>query len=273
MSSGEDKIYPLTRIVSGIVVPFLWLAFIILFFFPDQTGARFAWAIKPHMTAVYMGAGYLGGSWLFLNALFGRRWHRVANGFLPITAFTWAMLFATLLHWDRFSHSQLGFALWLILYIVTPFLVPALWFINRRTDPVQVEPGDMQVPRPMRWATGLVGAGASLFAMASFIYPNLIQSVWPWALSPLTGRVMSGWIALLGVGGICMTRDPRWSSWRVPLECIIVWHVVMLLGAIANANDFTGNIINWYTSAILLMLAALASLYVFMETRRRKNGI
>ena len=98
----DDKINPVTRWVAVIVVPFLWLAFLILFFFPDSSGERFAWAIKPHLTAMYMGAGYLGGSWLFINAIIDKRWHRIAGGFLPVTTFTWFMLFATFLHWDRF---------------------------------------------------------------------------------------------------------------------------------------------------------------------------
>ncbi len=64
----DDLILPLTRIVAIVVIPFLWLAFLILFFFPDQTGERFAWQITPHMTSLYIGAGYLGGSWLKKNS-------------------------------------------------------------------------------------------------------------------------------------------------------------------------------------------------------------
>ena len=45
-------------------------------------------AIQPNMTAMFMGAGYIGGSWLFLNAVFGRRWHRVAPGYPAINV--WA---------------------------------------------------------------------------------------------------------------------------------------------------------------------------------------
>ena len=49
----DDHIQPITRIIAVIVVPFLWLAFLILFFTPDLSGERFAWAIKPHMTAIW----------------------------------------------------------------------------------------------------------------------------------------------------------------------------------------------------------------------------
>jgi hypothetical protein len=82
----DDRIYTITRVVALIVVPFLWLAFLILFFNPESTGERFAWAIKPHMTALYMGAGYLGGSWVFINANIGKHWHRLQGVLLPITA-------------------------------------------------------------------------------------------------------------------------------------------------------------------------------------------
>ena len=154
----DDGIYPVTRAVAVIVVPFLWLAFLILFFYPDTTGERFAWAIKPHMTALYMGAGYLGGSWLFINAIFKKQWHRIQGGFLPITTFTWFMMAATFLHWDRFSHGRLGFTLWLILYIVTPFLVPAIYLYNRRTDSGAPEENDLTISSSVSLILKLISA-------------------------------------------------------------------------------------------------------------------
>ena len=38
----DDSIFPLTRAFSVAVVPFLVLAFIILYLFPDESGRRFA---------------------------------------------------------------------------------------------------------------------------------------------------------------------------------------------------------------------------------------
>jgi hypothetical protein len=59
-SKHDDRILPVTRIVSAIIVPFLVLAFLILYFYPDESGQRFAWAIYPRIQAMYVGAGYLG---------------------------------------------------------------------------------------------------------------------------------------------------------------------------------------------------------------------
>lgn len=46
-TSPDDRIFPITRIIAAVVVPFLLLAFLILFFFPGDSGQRFAWEIRP----------------------------------------------------------------------------------------------------------------------------------------------------------------------------------------------------------------------------------
>jgi hypothetical protein len=123
------------------------------------------------MTAMYMGAGYLGGSWLFINAIFGVRWHRIAGGFLPITTFTWFMMLATFLHWDRFSNN-LGFYLWLVLYVVTPFLVPALWNHNRKTDSGEPEPNDILIHPAVLLILKLIALGSLTYAAGRIHQPE-----------------------------------------------------------------------------------------------------
>jgi len=270
MNSTDDRILPFTCVVAVIVVPFLWLAFLILFFYPDSSGIRFAWPIKPHMTALYMGAGYLGGSWLFINAIFGKRWHRIQGGFLPITTFTWFMMIATFIYWDRFVHENLGFILWLILYVVTPFLVPVIWFLNRKTDPKEPEENDVVISSTLRRIPKLFSALLLIFIVVGIINPNLIIQIWPWKLSPLTELVICGWISLLGVGAFVMSNETRWSGWKVPLESIAIWHVLVLIGAVMNISDFKNGLVNWYTVMVLAMLAVIVALYLSMENRRRK---
>lgn len=267
----DDRIQPVTRIVAVIVIPFLWVAFIILFFFPDSSGELFAWAIKPHMTAMFMGAGYFGGSWLFINAVFGNRWHRIAGGFLPITVFTWLMMVATFLHWDRFSHGQIGFYAWLILYVVTPFLVPALWFYNRKTDSGEPEENDIIISSTLLFLLKLAAAGSLLFVIAGFSNPQIVINAWPWTLTPLTARIMCGWIALLGVGAFTMSTENRWTGWKVPLECIAIWHILVMVAAFMNPADFKTGLVNWYTIAVAAMLVAIFIFLPMMEMQRRKE--
>lgn len=261
----DDRISPSTRIVSAIVVPFLVLAFIILYLTPGRSGERFAWEIQPAMTAAFMGAGYLGGAWVFINAIFGRRWHRVAAGFLPVTTFTIFMLLATIVHWERFDLSHIPFLLWLGLYVITPVLVPLIWWHNRVTDPGTLEPDDQRVPAVARWALRLLGLGLVVFAVIGFIVPEWVIGLWPWMLTPLTARIMSGWFALLGVGGLVIANESRWSGWQVGLQSIGLWHLLVIIAALIHPSDFPGGLGNWYVISVVLVLLGMLSLYLVME--------
>lgn len=187
----DDRIFPITRWVLAVVIVVLFFAFLVLYLFPQTTAQNFAWQIKPEITAVFMGAGYISGAYMFVFAVIGRSWHRVKNSLLPVSTFATAMLLVTLLHYDRFIHDSLAFTLWLIIYIITPFLVPWVWFHNRSTDPGIPESNDKIVPQLVRWAAGLVG-GLSLFVwIVCFIFPSLMISIWPWTLTMLTARVIA----------------------------------------------------------------------------------
>lgn len=266
-----DRILPVTRAVAAAVIPFLWLAFAILYFLPEETGQRFAWEINPPLQAMYMGAGYLGGSLLFVHTVFGRRWHRVAAGFPAVTTFTIFMLVLTVMHWERFDPGHLAFQLWLVLYVVTPFLVPWLWWRNRVADPGTPEVDDVTVPRPARLALGALGVALLLYALVTFAFPELAARLWPWALTPLAARVLSGWMGLLGVGGLVISREPRWSGWRVGLQAIGLWHTLFLVAAVLRSSDFEGGqLLNWYVISVVIVLAGMAGLYATMERRRKR---
>ncbi len=270
LSTPDDRILPITRLVSAIIVPFLVLAFLILYLSPDESGDRFAWAIRPHMQAMFVGAGYLGGSYLFVRAIFGHHWSHVAPGFLPVTTFTVSMLLLTILHWNWFNLGHFPFQVWLVLYIITPALVPWLWLHNRHTDPDLLEPGDILVPNAVRLIMGALGIVLMGLALLGFIFPDWLIGLWPWALDALSARAMSGWLALLGVGGWVIARERRWSAWRIGLTCIAIWHSLVLLATALNPSDFMGGtLINWYIVSVVAVLAGMIMLYVWMESRRR----
>src|SRR5439155_11492143 len=139
---ADDHILVFTRVVAAIVVVILLTAWFALYLHPGETDHRFAWKISSHMTALLMGAGYGSAILFYLRVLFGRRWHRVALGFIPTAVFTWLLLAATFLHWDKFRHGSFPFLLWLWIYLITPVLVPAVWLLNRRRDPGTSEDSD-----------------------------------------------------------------------------------------------------------------------------------
>lgn len=266
----DDRIYPATRWVGAAIPPFLIVAFVMLYVFPDDTGRLFAWTISPRMIPLLMGAGYISGSYFFVRLVLGRTWHRFSRGFLPITAFTWFMGLATILHWDRFNHDHVSFYAWLALYTITPFLVPALWLYNRRADPHVLEPGDVAVPGVVRLVTGLIGAGVLLVAVLMFLFPEQAIDVWPWRLSPLTARVVAGWFALPGVLGLSFAVERRWSAWRITLESQLLGIALIGVGAARAWSDFdTSRAATWFFLAGMAgLFLFLLGVYVVMERRR-----
>jgi hypothetical protein len=273
-SVSDDRILPFTRVVAGVVIAILVLAFIVLFLMPNDTDRRFAWTIQPSMTAMLMGAGYGSALYFFICVVTGRRWHHVAPGFLPTTVFTWMMLGATFLHWERFRHGSTPFLLWLWIYLITPLLVPAVWLVNRSHDPGTREERDASYPSWMRRAMAAAGAGMSLIAVWMYVLPASAISVWPWMLTPLTARAVAAFVALPGVGWLMIASDERWSSARVLLGTVSIGLVLLLIAVARAWSEFDhGSAFTYvYVAGLVGTLAAVGALSAWMHRRVGVGG-
>jgi hypothetical protein len=278
----DDRVLPVTRWVARFIVPFLAAAFLVLYGVPDRTTEFFAWTIRPAMTPILMGAGYGAGVYFFSRVSTVDEWHRVAPVFLGIATFTWFMAVATVLHWESFNHAHHTFALWVFLYAVTPVLVPAVWAYNRRTDPgpgpgITAEPGDatdpptgeVHLPRAVRVLGGALGVAVTLTAVALFAWPGPMLAGWPWAVSPLTARILTGWFALFGVVNVAVALDPRWSAARVLVRSQVLGFGLVLVGVVRAWSDFDpANALTWgVVGGMVVYLGAVLALYVVMESR------
>jgi peptidoglycan/LPS O-acetylase OafA/YrhL len=279
--SRNDGILPATRWVSLAVVAVLIPAFVILWWLPSHSASDWAWTIKPRMTPIFMGSGYAAGAFFFAQAFGGRRWHRVSAGVLSAAIFAFLMLVATLIHWDRFNHGHapfLGafiFYGWVIVYIVSPVLVGLLWLRNERTDPRQPEPRDALVPTRVRLAARAVGVGAITAGAVFYLAPSVAIQIWPWHLTPLTARVLASFTVQVGSGALLISRDERWSTWRVLLQTFLVASVLMLVGAARAWSDFDqGNPLTWFfVGGLVAMAASILALYRRAESMVVDHGV
>jgi hypothetical protein len=268
-SVRDDRVFPETRLVSAIIVPFLVSAFVILYLFPDHTQELFAWGIQPRMSAMMLGAAYFGGAYFFVRVAANARWHCVHVGFLPVTTFATLMGIATILHWDRFNHGTISFFAWVGLYFTTPFIVFLLWLRNRSTDPGLNVYSDQRLPDLVRLVIGIVGGLTVLTSIVLFLQPGFMIHTWPWQLTPLTARVMGALFALTGVGELCIALDARWSAARIALQSQMIGIVLIGLAIIFSWSNFhQGNPLTWvFIASILFLLIATPLLYMWMETR------
>jgi hypothetical protein len=269
----DDQILPITRIVLIAVITVLLGAFFTLYFFPGQTDRLFAWTIKPRMTPLLMGAGYLGGVYSFSRAQQRRtKWHHVGLAFLPVVVFASDMAAATALHWDKFNHSHIWFWIWVIVYATTPWVVLLLWLGNRGADPKSAEPDDVAVPRLVRAIVLIAGIFQLALAAYMFFLPASAISIWPWAITPLTSRVIAGWFGLTGASAVMISRDSRWSSSRIPIEATLVFSGLLLIGIARAWTDFdSANPLTWgYLALVSVTFFGFLILYLALEAQRRR---
>jgi len=261
------------RLVAFAVILILVVAFVALYIFPENTDQNFAWTIKPSTTAILIGLGYLAGALFFVRVLTTSKWQRVQLGFLPITAFTVFMIIATFLHWGRFHQGTFVFIVWTAVYIITPVLVPLLWWRNRRNDPHTPDERDWLFPRWMSLAATIIGALGLLACLAAFIWPALIISISPWTLTELTGRVMAGWFGLAFGTIFMMGRDGRWSAVRFLIQSFIFGQALALVALPRIWSDLNPALPMRYVFVAGLVAApvGLLAFYLLVELRLVKK--
>lgn len=253
----DDRVLPLTRWSAAVLVLALLAGGITLYGFPGSTADVWAWTIAPHMTSLVMGAGYLASAVFFARIAVGRRWHPFEHGLLGVMVFAVLLLVATLLHWDRFDHGHVVFWLWLALYVVAPVLVPTLWLRNRRTAPEEL-PGP-RVPRPVCLALGAAGAVQLVVALVFFAAPAVALAVWPWMLSPLTVRVLAGFVAANAMTLLVFWWEPRWSALAAGVQTVAIGVVLIVLAVPRAAADFATPAALWGFLAALGVALALTA--------------
>jgi hypothetical protein len=265
----DDAVLPATHALSAFIVPFLVVAFVVLYGFPGDTDRLFAWKIAPPMTPMTLGAVYLGGAYFFVRAYRATQWQTVKSGFVAVGTFASLMGVATIIHWDRFHHDHVAFWLWAGLYFTTPFLVWGVWAANSRRGTAP-GPDDLVLPPAARLVMGATGALAVTAGLFLFLFPQHAIDVWPWKLTPLTSRVL-GAIFMLGIAGLGVLRDARWGAARLMLEVqVFMLALILVAAARAHADFDASNPMTW----LLLggFFGAMVSAAGLSVTMRRGDG-
>jgi hypothetical protein len=224
----------------------------ILFLWPQGTDVYFAWHITHVLTPVFMGANYMVGLGNFL-ALRENRWSLARVQMPAIIVFALVMLAATLMHTPIFKWSHPIAWAWLFTYIVSPPLAVAVYvYYERYFQPP--EPAGPRLPfftRPLALAIGLADL---LLAFGLFFFPAGVGQLWPWTLTPLTARVVAGW--LLGSTALLwMAAGQRTlSTAYIALLAQAMIAATLLIGALWHWSSFDGPPL----AVVLYLLRAVA---------------
>lgn len=232
MSRPDDAaIRPLTVGMGRMLLVASVLVFTVgiqLFVLTEQTDRYFAWTINPPLTAAFLGAAYWASFLLEFLAARERTWAYARVAVPAVLVFTTLTLVATLLHLDRFHLDSVFGWVWVAVYAVVPPLMLALLVHQLRApgrDPARAAP----LASWLRLALGLQAALLLLFGAALFVAPLAAAPLWPWMLTPLTGRAVGAWLLGLGVAAAHMARENDYQRDRVALAAYALLGVLELL--------------------------------------------
>jgi peptidoglycan/LPS O-acetylase OafA/YrhL len=283
---ADDAVLSATRVAAVIVVAVLVPAWVILWGLPTRTDDLWAWTIKAPLTPIFMGAGYGAGAYFFVRVYRSQRWHEVSVGVLSAAFFALLMLITTLLHFDKFNQGRahdglpdpptlatLAFYGWTIVYILSPFVVAWLWWRNQQRDPGPTEQ-DAIVGPTVRLVARCIAIVALAGAAVVLVSPSVAVDNWSWTLTPLTARVIACFTAQVGFGFLLLSRDPRWSSWRILVQTFLLAVAMLLVGAVRQWDTFAEHdVLAWgYLAGLAAGGIALLLLYRSMEPAQQPRA-
>jgi predicted permease len=96
--------------------------------------------------------------------------------------------------------------------------------------------------------------------LALFLTPERVATVWPWSLTPLTGRVIGGWVLSGAFLYGMLAREPALERARNALVSIVIVMGLLLAGAALHRASFDGPALS--VAAYLAFSVSLCALAV-----------
>ena len=257
-------------LVAGALV---FVAGLQLFVFSTRTETLFAWTIDVPLTAAFLGAGYWASVAFEWLAARERTWANARVALPTVFLFTVLTLVATLVHLDLF-HLDGSFATWaraaawgwLAIYVVVPIAMTVIVVMQLRApgvDPVRSRP----LPAPLRIALGTQSVVMIALGAYLFVSPERAASVWPWALTPLTGRAVGAWVVSIGGAAVQVVWDNDGRRARVAGVAYLVLGLLELV-AVARYPETVA----WEEPQGPIYVAFLASMMVAGTAILRSEG-
>lgn len=248
---------PLTRFLIGLPLVLL----------TTRTDRYFAWTIEPPLTAAFLGANYWASALLALLASRETVWARgrisisVALAFAPLTTT------ATLIHIDRFHLDSFYGWFWVVAYAVYPAMLGAM-FVRQLRVPGGDPPRERSLPG---WVRATLGGHAAIMiplGVALFVAPDTVGRLWPWTLTPLTGRVVAAWLLALGLLGAHSIWENDFSRTKVALLAYPFFGAMHVAAVARFPDDMRWGEAGAYAYLVLVASTFALGIYGWLTLRR-----
>jgi hypothetical protein len=257
-----------TRAAVGVLLVLAVLNAAFLYLLPARAATGYAWAIRPPISAAFLGGGYLAGVVATaLAVLAARRWRSIQPLAVALVTLSVGLLAATLLHTARFRWGYPPTWVWTAVYALAPVGVVIL---ARRQRAITIRPAiaDPRL-RLLRVLSLVFGAAMLAGAIALFAFPADLGRDWPWPLTTLLAQAIAAWIAMIAAALLWCAYDLRRTHEAfIPYATLGAWCLALLALPALHAGELTrtGAPLLSYLGALIALLA-LAVLGVTRATR------
>jgi hypothetical protein len=243
-----------TGLVFAIGIPLIFLA--------GRTDTYFAWTIAPPLTAAFLGGGFWASLWLEFVASQEIVWARARIAVPAVFVFSVLTGLITLAHLDRFhlggQFSPVTTIVtwgWLVVYVLAGPVQGLLWLLQTRA-PGQDERRIAPLPGVLNGlllAIGLLLAAASLALLVSPVAAG--EWLWPWQLTPLTGRAVGAWLLGIGLVALHAAYEDDWVRLPGAMAALAVFGALQLVALARYPGD-----VRWERPSAWLFVAGMIGL-------------
>jgi hypothetical protein len=178
------------------------------------------------------------------------------------------LLIATVIHLDRF-HEDLYGRFWEAVYlVVVPLLVYLTWSQVRRSGPV----GHRGRPFP-GWLRAVLCLQALVMLSlggALFVAPVGASSLWPWALTPLTGRAIGAFLVGFGAAAAFAVVENEIGRLHGAALAYATLGALELAAAALRGGDFTAPAVG--VALYVAFCASVLTVGLYGAVKNRGSG-
>lgn len=262
-----------TRRILAVASVLVFLVGIQLFVLTEATDRFFAWTIGSPLTAAFLGAAYWASFAMELAASRQRAWSHARIAVPAVLVFTAATFVVTLIHLEQFHLDDPRVLTrfltwgWLVVYAVVP---PLMLLILVRQVRAAAPDRPRRRPTPA-WFRVLLSVHAVVMVplgVALLVDPAGVASIWPWPLTPLTGRAVGAWSLGLGIAAAHAVWENDWSRIGAATASYLVFGVLELVAIARYPSELAWDTAGAWIYVGFLLSAALAGGYGWWHAHR-----